>query len=232
MNAEVPSTEEPKAPLPKESKAFQCSACPKKFKKHHSLTRHFALSHDGIMPWKCPSCSEEFLSSVKFKEHCKEHGILKPFKCEKCKSFFKSYEVLRVHDRIHTGERPFSCRICDKTFKQRSNLQDHIRKHKNDRSFICGTCGKSFNLKGDLTKHLLLHTGEKKFQCQYCPKAFPGVSNFNRHMRTHTGLFYVVRTVLLKCFLQSSPWEEKIFCTHTGYKKIIIYKNCMSISAL
>eukprot|EP00794_Sanderia_malayensis_P018129 gene18129-19939_t len=172
-----------------EDREFKCTFCDKSFSMKIAMEKHMVV-HGAKLPWQCSHCSDGFMKSSDYKEHCnKVHGNYRPFPCQVCGKRLSNLGILKNHQGIHSGERPFSCQFpgCEKSFLTKTNLDDHERKHVNAREFECATCQKRFNLKGDLRQHEKVHKEDKPFRCEFCDMSFPRGPSLWRHRRTHTG---------------------------------------------
>ena len=63
------------------------------------LKKHIKLGHEGIKPFKCNICDNEFTKHSSLKKHI---------------------------ETVHEGIKPFKCIICDHEFTRHSSLKKHI----------------------------------------------------------------------------------------------------------
>lgn len=83
---------------------------------HISLvTQEGSTKVETLFHYKCDQCERTFMSSTKFKEHCKDvHQITHPYKCTLCEKYFTQEVSMKVHLRTHKNLKPFVCEQCGK----------------------------------------------------------------------------------------------------------------------
>ncbi|XP_067873295.1 telomere zinc finger-associated protein-like isoform X2 [Heterodontus francisci] len=168
---------------------YTCHECKETFKRRIELRKHL-ISHTGEMPFKCPSCPQQFMQQKHLQSHMiKSHGAPKPYPCPTCSKCFHSRNDVHLHELSkHQKEKLFVCEECGHRAFTRHGLQMHIKsKHRNERPYICEFCDRAFTQKGNLNVHRRTHTGEKPFQCHLCGKTFRSQGSLDKHNRTHTG---------------------------------------------
>ncbi|XP_074536900.1 uncharacterized protein zbtb48 isoform X2 [Halichoeres trimaculatus] len=168
---------------------LSCVTCSATFSGKEELRLH-VVSHTGEMPYKCQTCTEQFMYKKNLTTHLmKIHGHPKPHACPQCPKTFLTKTELRVHEAAkHRGEKPFVCEECGHRATSRNGLQMHIKAiHRNERPFVCSLCGHAFSQKNNLNMHLRIHSGERPYQCHLCGKTFRTQASLDKHNRTHTG---------------------------------------------
>ena len=132
----------------REKKAHQCSVCtqcflePEKLATHmhkfpicgmvladqKKLKTHFAIVHEGKIPFKCPVCDENFSSRQDWKEHVRQ---MNHFQCKLCDYKFQSLPKLSKHSTslhaitIDEGGTPFQCTFCKSGFENKQKIKNH-----------------------------------------------------------------------------------------------------------
>ncbi|RXM94621.1 Zinc finger and BTB domain-containing protein 48 [Acipenser ruthenus] len=111
-----------------EFQVFSCPLCSLIFSRRLELRLH-TVSHTGEMPYKCTSCTEQFMQKKDLKSHLiKIHGAPKPHACSLCPKCFLSRTELRLHEASkHRGEKLFVCEECGHRASSRNGLQMHIK---------------------------------------------------------------------------------------------------------
>ncbi|XP_054647370.1 telomere zinc finger-associated protein [Dunckerocampus dactyliophorus] len=171
------------------TQTYTCQTCSATFGGREALRAH-VVSHTGQMPYKCPTCAEQFMYKKNLTGHMmKVHGHPKPHACLQCPKGFLTRSELRVHEASkHRGEKPFVCEECGHRASSRNGLQMHIKAiHRNERPFVCSICSHAFSQKNNLNMHLRVHSGERPYQCHLCGKTFRTQASLDKHHRTHTG---------------------------------------------
>lgn len=147
-----------------------CEICNKKLATARALKLHFT-THSGNKPYKCPECSETFISKIVLDRHSRFHG--RPPKLSRCEFCFKELSTelsLKSHiQRLHSSTS--QCELCREKFESKEILKNHIKA--THPPSTCEFCGKSFALPRYLKMHLKLHVeGEEegKINCQICSK--------------------------------------------------------------
>ncbi|XP_034552419.1 telomere zinc finger-associated protein isoform X2 [Notolabrus celidotus] len=166
-----------------------CVTCSATFTAKEELRLH-VVTHTGNMPYKCSTCTEQFMYKKNLTTHLmKVHGHPKPHACPQCPKTFLTKTELRVHEAAkHRGEKPFVCEECGHRASSRNGLQMHIKAiHRNERPFVCSLCSHAFSQKNNLNMHLRIHSGERPYQCHLCGKTFRTQASLDKHNRTHTG---------------------------------------------
>lgn len=107
---------------------FQCTLCPKKFKRRHNLDDHYMV-HRQEKNHFCEYCGRAFVKKSSLNLHLDIHKGIKKYKCDHCDKAFCRKFARDCHLRTHTGERPFKCDICTQDFAQYSSLKCHLRAH-------------------------------------------------------------------------------------------------------
>ena len=82
-------------------------------------------THTKETPYKCDTCSAQFLQSSDLKLHVRTHTGEKHCKCDTCGAQFADRRDLNTHTRIHTGEKPYKGETCDAKGSQMCSLNDH-----------------------------------------------------------------------------------------------------------
>ncbi|XP_048417242.1 telomere zinc finger-associated protein isoform X1 [Stegostoma tigrinum] len=195
---------------------YTCHECNKTFKGRMELRNHL-VSHTGEMPFKCPSCTQQFMQKKDLQIHMiKSHGAPKPYPCPTCSKCFLTRSDLHVHELSrHQREKLFVCEECGHRASTRHGLQLHIKsKHRNERPYICEFCNRGFTQKGNLNVHRRTHTGEKPFQCHLCGKTFRIQASLDKHNRTHTGERPFSCQVCSQTFTERGPLHRHMASKH------------------
>ncbi|XP_078414046.1 zinc finger protein 131 isoform X1 [Cetorhinus maximus] len=195
---------------------YTCHECNKTFKGRMELRNHL-VSHTGEMPFKCPSCPQQFMQKKDLQIHMiKSHGAPKPYPCSTCSKCFLTRSDLHLHELSkHQREKLFVCEECGHRASTRHGLQMHIKsKHRNERPYICEFCNRGFTQKGNLNVHRRTHTGEKPFQCHLCGKTFRIQASLDKHNRTHTGERPFSCQICSQTFTERGPLHRHMASKH------------------
>ena len=157
-------------------KPFQCTLCPRSFKRSTFLTHHRRESHaskskvDKDVP--CETCGKMFHTKVGAARCARYHKTQGRYECpfEGCEKIFNQKSLSRSHVKmVHNQTKDtLPCHMCEKGFRDRSNLNRHIfmvhtLTEKVVQCPICPTKSKTEKL---LKRHLLTHEN-KKFPCPF-----------------------------------------------------------------
>lgn len=137
--------------------SFQCTKCPKRFRKEdilmthnykehggkrvynlckicgkdlstkYRLAHHIKTTHEKSISQVCPICGKTLYMAGSIQKHIDLHSDVRPYQCDECDSAFKQKHDYTVHKRLHSGERPYECRFCDTSFIANTNLHKHMK---------------------------------------------------------------------------------------------------------
>lgn len=142
------TTADPKKPLSRKRKLFQCPTCDKLlanetfYKEHISL--HKAQEWRAKERYICEYCAKESTTKSHHQMHMLIHSDAKPYECGECPARFSRKQGLRRHIMTHTGEKPYVCDHCGASFAAYMSHQLHVRRHTGERPHVCRHCGAKF----------------------------------------------------------------------------------------
>ena len=120
----------------KRSKNFQCSKCPRSFKRETYLQNHIILAHQGSKTFKCIDCKTVFESQLE--QSCKRE--------DKQESYSK-----KAKSRSHLKKKLFKCNYCDVTITKKSDLGTHLAiVHQKSKTSTCLNSEENFSHKDSL----------------------------------------------------------------------------------
>jgi KRAB domain-containing zinc finger protein len=182
-------------------KFYNCSLCPKTFKRsresvHHMITEHIHELDNFVD--KCVTCNKSFPNVFTLHKHLKSQceNKSKKLNCNVCNKKFMWLDSMAKHmEHEHPGTekiKMYTCELCGKGFTRSEHLERHRKTHNpSEKKFECPVCQKKFNRKDNLRSHMKIHKDnrddEDKHLCIYCGRAFSNSSNLIVHMRRHTG---------------------------------------------
>ena len=133
------------------------------------LRTHFAIVHEGKIPFKCPVCDENFGSRQDWKEHVRQ---MNHFQCKLCDDKFQSLPKLSKHSTslhaitIDEGGTPFQCTFCKSGFENKQKIKNHPCSMQIQSSFFETPMNESKATAGPSL------TVNSFFQCNFCPETF------------------------------------------------------------
>ena len=93
------------------------------------VTQEGSSKVETLYHYKCSECDRLFMSSAKFKLHCRNvHQITHPYKCTLCDKYFTQEVSMKVHLRTHKNLKPFVCEQCGKPSKSLLKIHDYFYK--------------------------------------------------------------------------------------------------------
>lgn len=212
-------TSEPKKPLSRNRKLYQCPTCDKllaneTFYREH-LSLHAAREWRAKERYICEYCAKESLTKSHHQMHMTIHSNEKPYECDQCPARFARKQGLRRHTMTHTGEKPYVCTYCGAAFSAYMSHQMHVRRHTGERPHACRHCGEKFiglpslnvsrssrdsrfclfNL-SPLQLHLKTHAGEYLFQCGICKNRFKTDKTMTEHIQKKHGVEFETQQIV------------------------------------
>ncbi|XP_071442921.1 uncharacterized protein [Hetaerina americana] len=162
-----------------------CADCERSFPSVRSLTAHRRAAHRDSR-FKCPTCSEKFLTSADFSNHVR---TVHPLECSMCGKQFCRQQNLRLHLKRHLSVRPYKCTQCDKAFVTNQKMEEHLNSHTGRTPFQCPLCPRAFRRHSNLIQHRKHHHLKVKrkvrdFFC-HCGAVFHSVKKLEWHKETH-----------------------------------------------
>ena len=163
---------------------FECTICPKVFRRRLYLKRHMAM-HSG--KFTCILCQQHYARKEELLNHMLECSASIQFettgtiKCTVCDKVYSDVHAYRIHYQDHTH--PYKCEICNKPFLRPMALEAHKRKCKpyDGDPVICSICNKKFRSQIYLLRHKQVHD-EKKYTCKQCNRKFRRIDYLNNHV--------------------------------------------------
>ena len=104
---------------------YLCDTCPISFSTSHNLKVHKVSHNKNSRAYQCKYCEKKFGQSAHLGEHYRTHTGDKPYKCKVCEKKFTRISSLNRHKLTHTGEKRFSCSYCDKKFSCNASKSRH-----------------------------------------------------------------------------------------------------------
>ena len=104
---------------------YLCDTCPMSFNTSQRLKVHKVSHNKDSRAYQCKYCEKRFGRSCDLTKHYRTHTGDKPYKCEVCEKNFNQISSLNRHMLIHTGEKRFFCSYCDRTFNRSCNKSTH-----------------------------------------------------------------------------------------------------------
>ena len=104
---------------------YICDTCPVTFNNPTLLKKHKVSHNKDSRAYQCNYCERRFTTSGHLTQHYRTHTGDKPYKCEVCAKKFNQISILNRHKLIHTGEKRFSCSYCDRKFSQSYHKSSH-----------------------------------------------------------------------------------------------------------
>ena len=106
------------------------NGCMRVFCNAQQLKFH-AMTHRIVQPYVCavPKCKYSTPHLSKFQVHQRRHNGVLLYKCTSCTSGFTNRSDLVRHTRKHTGERKYKCSQCDYTTAWGATLKRHEVTH-------------------------------------------------------------------------------------------------------
>ena len=125
----------PKLKIIPVKKKYPCSHCDREFIAKYQLKWHY-LMKDIDLPFKCGSCSKEFVLEDDLVAHTKTH-----YKKTWAKHWWKKF-ILMNDENDHEANRKhkYVCEQCDKRFSQKLHLESHLKMHTRDKPYKCNIC--------------------------------------------------------------------------------------------
>ncbi|XP_059481413.1 zinc finger Y-chromosomal protein-like [Neocloeon triangulifer] len=188
----------------KKNNRLQCSMCEFKTNERAKISHHEFVVHNigNNSSFKCPKCSEIFITKYKMRSHfhakhnlrtCPACNCKVPSKCfnkhktksscRECGLELDCCESRRQHE-VKCRKLIYNCGMCPYMFRCKSTLKYHInRKHLNIKDsslrfkhfgLECKICCKYFSTPYTLNNHLqTVHSERKnKFQCAHCSQEY------------------------------------------------------------
>ncbi|XP_039962401.1 uncharacterized protein LOC120776021 isoform X1 [Bactrocera tryoni] len=158
---------------------YDCSECPRKFKRPAAYAKHILKTHP---PTECPPCSENFNSADELVHHLL-YMHRKETDCPLCKggqNEWRSASHLNQHFFEHR------CPTCAEIFRDGTNYRRHRAKCRNINRFRCKHCTSKFTSTLDFRRHAKVsHQEERPFRCEDCEISFKYLAPLAKHRRLH-----------------------------------------------
>ena len=87
------------APRHQSAKSYGCFRCGLKFTQEKALKRHELFTHANGNSYKCLICARVFLRPYYLQQHMKIHDGILPFRCLTCSKLFRNQSILYKHTR-------------------------------------------------------------------------------------------------------------------------------------
>ncbi|EFP09887.1 hypothetical protein CRE_21311 [Caenorhabditis remanei] len=168
-----------------------CSMCGFTTRNYAEFREHLGL-HFGITArqlLKCPKCSFQDHSKVRFDIHMRVHNHETIFKCEICNRHFAHLTSFRRHKLRH-DEKSLLCGICPLKFFTMQERASHLIQHYNQQNeFEClfKSCNVKFPKFSGLKDHLKNYhkvSGRNKMPCKTCDHELPSIKSLLYHVQT------------------------------------------------
>nr|XP_040569828.1 zinc finger protein 592-like [Lepeophtheirus salmonis] len=113
---------------------LQCKACPMILPNECSLSSHSRI-HQGIGPYVCPECGDEFQTLSIFKEHVLDYCLHEyrtliytcPLRHKEKKHFALNPSNLLEHINDHHVKLLYKCSYCSRAFTKESAIHIHLK---------------------------------------------------------------------------------------------------------
>ncbi|XP_036232814.2 zinc finger protein 711 isoform X2 [Bactrocera oleae] len=158
---------------------YDCSECPRKFKRPAAYAKHILKTHP---PTECPPCNENFNSADELVHHLL-YMHRKETDCPLCKegqNEWRSASHLNQHFFEHR------CPTCAEIFRDGTNYRRHRAKCRNINRFRCKHCASKFTSTMDFRRHAMAsHQEDRPFRCEDCEVSFKYLAPLAKHRRLH-----------------------------------------------
>lgn len=192
------------------------------------MNRHYRITHEKLVPYKCTQCDLRFHRKLLVKKHLKEaHNTGDySYKCSECDHGFFSIITYTKHLNTHKSKVK-TCAECNETFRNWTQLVKHRRVvHSSDKRFQCDCCGKTFSRKPNIKQHMKLHIAvEEVFECHYenCSKFYNAKRNLMAHIRSkHEGKKLICS--ICSCIFSTKQKLEQHVTAHKDPTKVKLLK--------
>ncbi|XP_054277321.1 zinc finger protein 25-like isoform X1 [Macrosteles quadrilineatus] len=232
-------------------KRYRCNICGKRFVQSSSLESHL-LIHQGLKPYKCDICKNDFRSKLYLSNHInrvhkeiqekKDHDKVAEngkdlvdsivfLVCNDCGKNFTTKNCLRVHIKVKHNQvhnQKYCCNTCGYLTNDKGNLKKHVYLHEEKFCFHCEICNVSFKEKGGLTNHRKqAHSTEKPYKCVKCDSSFKTKTNLVYHIEVH----HNSTEEKFPCDICNMEFKRKCYLTrhqetHTGADKKYVCEDC------
>ena len=177
-----------------ELKPYQCSHCPSKFKRAHTLSLHISARHDPEARLLiCSVCGFETKNPGAFQRH---HSLHDPSECSYCGKMYTNKQLFRRHVAVeHEGQSKYrhTCPVCGKKFIKTHQYNIHMKIHDGSLVISCETCGGNFETLETLKAHQRrMHEGIRipkkvyRHSCTECGKTYSD----KRELKIHTRMIH------------------------------------------
>lgn len=171
-----------------EAEAFECTQCPKTFKKRNHLVSHQA-SHENLRLYQCnrSGCNSAFNVAARLIRHLRNVHQAEDEEVAEAKDLTRDLKPQKIHkvkEKVPPGK--VQCEICNKILSNTRYLKEHMTlQHLKTTKYVCKElgCKKRFKILSLLEKHMRKHSGLVDFVCKFCGKGYVQRKVFNQHLR-------------------------------------------------
>jgi uncharacterized Zn-finger protein len=174
---------------------FQCTKCPKHYRRKLSLKAHLNVTHNKVKQQQCYFCSFAAVKNSHLIQHMSKHTKEKPYKCQYCCQWFRRVDSVRRHKNGNSCNLKLTygllspCYFCCQGFSKQQYLIWHMKKvHLKEDFKRCNLCDKYFCSTTAMNYHITtVHLLQRNYKCQLCFKRLGRNSDLHRHIRSvHT----------------------------------------------
>lgn len=170
------------------AEAFECTQCPKTFKKRNHLISHQA-SHENLRLYTCTrsGCNSAFNVAARLIRHLRNVHQAEDEEVADAKDIardLKPQKIFKIKEKVPPGK--VQCDICHKILSNARYLKEHMTlQHLKTTKYVCKElgCKKRFKILSLLEKHMKKHSGLVDFVCKFCGKGYVQRKVFNQHLR-------------------------------------------------
>uniref|UniRef100_A0A0A1XD30 Zinc finger protein 471 n=1 Tax=Zeugodacus cucurbitae TaxID=28588 RepID=A0A0A1XD30_ZEUCU len=158
---------------------YDCSECPRKFKRPTAYAKHILRTHP---PTECPPCNENFNNADELVHHLL-YMHRKETDCPLCK---EGHNDWRSADHLSQHFFDHRCPTCAEIFRDGNNYRRHRAKCRNINRFHCKHCTSKFTSTIDFKRHAkATHQEDRPFRCEDCELSFKYLAPLIKHRRLH-----------------------------------------------